>query len=150
MDGSCFSTVPGMVQELWRMIYLHVYHCSVLKYASFFTVLPIYIFIYLYYKQSTYTEAARFMEEMPVIIFIWCHLSCGKTFIGPLCQCNTLWSYRSFSWSWIILSRFLQIKLVIATYPHHLLSTSGHSFQTTTGLWVNYGTFKNFIASFVL
>lgn len=72
------------------MIYLQVHHCSILQYTNLFTVLPIYIFIYLCYKQHIYTEAAGITEEMPVIVFIWCHLSCGKTFIVPLCQCNTL------------------------------------------------------------
>jgi len=90
MDGSCFSTVPGSLQEVCRIIYLLVCYYGFLQYMSLFTVLPIYIYIYLCYKQSVYTEAAGLTEGMPVIVFIWCRLSCGKTFIVPLCQCNTL------------------------------------------------------------
>lgn len=136
-----FSTVHDTMQELFRIICLYVNHCNILQFTSLFPILPKYIFIYLCYKQKVNTEVVGLTEGMPVIIFIWCYFSCGKTFIVPLCQCNTLQSYRSLSQPWIVSSSFLQIKLVIAIKPHHLMSTSLHSFQTATGLWVNYGTF---------
>lgn len=72
------------------MMNLQVHHCSIFKDITLFRALPICIFIYLCYKQSIYTEAAGLVEQTLVIIFIRCHLSCGKTFIAPLCQCTTL------------------------------------------------------------